>query len=241
MTTEQFGKQIKTKYPQYKDISDAELGKKMLTKYPQYNDMVKSDQTGQTVKPFLSGHPILKGISDFIGTTGLAKNAAVGVFLKFTPEGKDLMKRIETGDAKYSDLEGIIGGASDVGTKQTIGSAVKTAGTLTALGKAPATALGRVGVGVGVGGAIGAGGALEKGGTAKDVAVGGLVGAGIGGAVSGALEGVGALLRKVSGSNYVAKKVGGTYNKELQPPKKDIAKEIEMTLVDQYTPGHIQR
>ncbi|MFZ3074069.1 MAG: hypothetical protein WA093_03000 [Minisyncoccales bacterium] len=40
MTIDQFGQAIKRKYPQYRDIPDAELGKKMLAKYPQYSDMV---------------------------------------------------------------------------------------------------------------------------------------------------------------------------------------------------------
>ena len=40
MTIEQFGQSIKQKYPQYQDLSDAELGQKMLAKYPQYQDMI---------------------------------------------------------------------------------------------------------------------------------------------------------------------------------------------------------
>lgn len=50
MTTKEFGRSIKNKYPQYRDIDDEELGKKMLQKYPQYQDMI--DQ--QNVKPVAS-------------------------------------------------------------------------------------------------------------------------------------------------------------------------------------------
>jgi hypothetical protein len=35
---------IKSKYPQYQDMSDEELGQKMLAKYPEYKDIV----TGET-------------------------------------------------------------------------------------------------------------------------------------------------------------------------------------------------
>lgn len=40
-TLQQFGQSIKSKYPEYNDISDEELGTKMLSKYPQYADMVQ--------------------------------------------------------------------------------------------------------------------------------------------------------------------------------------------------------
>ena len=40
MTIEEFGQQIKSKYPQYNDLSDGDLGNKMLQKYPQYQDMI---------------------------------------------------------------------------------------------------------------------------------------------------------------------------------------------------------
>jgi len=49
MTIEQFGQSIKAKYPQYKDVPDAELGKSTLTKYPQYQDRVVS--SGETQPP----------------------------------------------------------------------------------------------------------------------------------------------------------------------------------------------
>lgn len=42
MTIEQFGQTIKQKYPQYADLSDADLGQKMLGKYPQYSDLVQA-------------------------------------------------------------------------------------------------------------------------------------------------------------------------------------------------------
>lgn len=46
-TVQQFGQTIKSKYPQYNDMSDEELGRKMLVKFPQYSDMVSSQPTDQ--------------------------------------------------------------------------------------------------------------------------------------------------------------------------------------------------
>lgn len=42
MTPEEFAKSIKSKYPQYAQIPDAELTQKMLAKYPQYRSQVTS-------------------------------------------------------------------------------------------------------------------------------------------------------------------------------------------------------
>jgi len=73
---------------------------------------------------------------------------------------------------------------------------------------------------------MGAGSAIEKeqpiGGVAKQT----LIGAGIGAVVSSLFEGIGALTRKISQSEYVQKRTGYTYNKELQPAKKDLAQDI---------------
>ena len=41
LTTEEFAKSIKAKYPQYKDIPDADLTQKIIAKYPQYKDAVR--------------------------------------------------------------------------------------------------------------------------------------------------------------------------------------------------------
>ena len=41
LTTQQFGAQIKTKYPQYAKFSDEEIGQKMVQKYPVYQNRIK--------------------------------------------------------------------------------------------------------------------------------------------------------------------------------------------------------
>lgn len=44
VTIEQFGQQIKLKYPQYSNLSDREIGEKVLAKYPEYQDRIKPDE-----------------------------------------------------------------------------------------------------------------------------------------------------------------------------------------------------
>jgi len=52
MNIEEFGRTIKTKYPQYSDKSDFEVGQKMLRKYPQYKNMITVEiPTGGAVNP----------------------------------------------------------------------------------------------------------------------------------------------------------------------------------------------
>jgi predicted YcjX-like family ATPase len=40
ISAEEFAKQLKTKYPQYKDVDDSKLVSQMIEKYPQYKDKV---------------------------------------------------------------------------------------------------------------------------------------------------------------------------------------------------------
>ena len=56
MTIEEFGQKIKAKYPEYQDITDADLGQKVLAKYPEYKDLINvAPGKGQQVsKDFLS-------------------------------------------------------------------------------------------------------------------------------------------------------------------------------------------
>lgn len=44
LTIEQFGQKVKSKYPQYKDVDDAELGRKVIEKYPEYKSQVSLEQ-----------------------------------------------------------------------------------------------------------------------------------------------------------------------------------------------------
>jgi len=225
MTIEEFGKQIKNKYPQYSDLPDSDLGQKMLSKYPQYQELLNQNNASEKTDTFLTGHSILRGISDFLGLTGLAKGASQAIFLNFTKEGKDIQKMMEEGKITPDEYDKILGGGLATGG-EVAGSGIKTATTILGMGKPATTALGRIGVGAGIGAGYGAGSAIEQekpiGGVAKQTATGAIIGAG----VSGLFEGVSALLRKISGSNYIQTKTGKTYTKELQPPKKEVAKDI---------------
>ena len=87
----------------------------------------------ETKDTFLEGHKVLKGISDFVGTTGLGRGIAQGIFLKFTNEGKNLLKLVEQGQLKEADVEKIIGKTAT--TKEILGSAAQTALTAVAFGK----------------------------------------------------------------------------------------------------------
>lgn len=142
MTLEEFGKSIKEKYPQYSALSDADLGKRMLEKYPQYSSLVNgataNPDTKKTADTFLAGHPVLKGISDFVGTTGLGKGLAQAIFLNFTNEGKDTLKMLEEGKITPEQFDDIVGGGIAT-PKEVIGSAAQTGLTVAALGKSPLT------------------------------------------------------------------------------------------------------
>lgn len=187
MTIEQFGQQIKTKYPEYQDLPDKEIGEKMITKYPQYQDMIdKIPIESEKTDTFLAGHPVLKGISDFVGTTGLGKGIAQGIFLKFTQEGKNVMKQFEEGKITQEEIEKIIGKTAT--TKEILGSAGQMATNIVIAGaKVPATILGKAAQFGGLS-ALGTGAkTLEKGGDIKEIAknafYGGLTGAAIGGTI----------------------------------------------------------
>lgn len=71
MTKEQFGQTIKQKYPEYNDLSDAELADKWVAKYPVYAD--KIDQPVQQVQ---QQDGIFKAIAKDIASTLLVRPAA---------------------------------------------------------------------------------------------------------------------------------------------------------------------
>lgn len=102
--------------------------------------------------------------------------------------------------------------------KQVAGESLSEISKIVSLGKPSGTAVGRIGVGTAVGATTGTAEALKKDEDVPNIVQSGLLSAGIGFALSGASEGVSKLFSKL-GKN--------TYNKELQPPKKEVTKEIE--------------
>ena len=73
-TIQQFGASIKTKYPQYNDLSDEDVGNKVLKKYPVYADRVDTKSTSSL--PTIQ-KPAKKGESSFSGNIlGIGKKKA---------------------------------------------------------------------------------------------------------------------------------------------------------------------
>lgn len=192
LTKEQFGQKIKAKYPQYENMADLEVAEKTLKKYPQYNDLISEEEVSGKVDTFLESQPILKGIADFVGVKGLAKGMAQGIFLKFTPEGKNLLNLVSQGQLKQEDVEKVIGKTAE--TSEILGSAAKTAltvGTLGGAGLAGGLAR-RVVTTAGLGAGFGVAEAIEAG-RPEEIPKTALTGAAIGAGISG----VGAGLRAV--------------------------------------------
>lgn len=50
MTLEEFGKQAKIKYPQYKNVPDADLAKRIIEKYPVYADRITEELATKNIK-----------------------------------------------------------------------------------------------------------------------------------------------------------------------------------------------
>lgn len=63
MNIEDFGKKIKSKYPEYNDMSDADIGSRMLQKYPEYKDVVGTNFQGKVESA--SQNPVMK-VVDFL-------------------------------------------------------------------------------------------------------------------------------------------------------------------------------
>lgn len=63
MNIEEFGKKIKSKYPEYNDMSDADIGSRMLNKYPEYKDVVGTNFQGKVESA--SQNPVMK-VVDFL-------------------------------------------------------------------------------------------------------------------------------------------------------------------------------
>lgn len=172
---------------------------------------------------------IASGVRATQGTFGLGKAT-----LQYMRGEKEQARRtiMETGAKTSQALDlGILGEyeAPDE-LREVIGTGLKAGTTLGFLGagsvvgttgRAVAT---RIGMGGVAGGLTGAGESIEEGGDVKSVAKSTMWGVGTGLAVAGAFEGLGFLLRKMHFMRNIGK---NTYNKELQPPRKELTNQIE--------------
>jgi hypothetical protein len=109
---------------------------------------------------------------------------------------------------------------------QMAATTLRTIATLAPVGKGLSVAQ-RIGVGGAQGLAYGASTPIEQGANATEVAKGAAIGGITGLGTSAILEGIGAGLRKFANSEKIQKRTASTYNKELQPPVKDVSADIQ--------------
>lgn len=116
----------------YADMNANDLVAKMIAKYPHgvtqagvpyvaYQDLGAAKGPTDT----FAGHPILKGISDFLGTTNLGKGITQAIYLNLDPQGRQLVQDMKDGKISYEDLSNAVGGL--VTPNQVAGSAMQTA------------------------------------------------------------------------------------------------------------------
>ena len=77
---------------------------------------------------FLSNHPIIKGVADATGVTGLGKGISQAIFFK-TKEGKEIQKLFDEGKISLDEYNKIIGGGVASGG-EIFGSGAQTAATI---------------------------------------------------------------------------------------------------------------
>ena len=152
---EEFGRKIKEKYPQYKDLDDAELGKKTLEKYPQYQNKIRTEPINTPSQNFSSEQPQQKPDGFF---KGLAK-AVVKPFAEVGTSAYNVGSSI--GKLAQGDVQGAsqaIGQSRNVpflgetkpaftGQETTGGAAKKIAGYGLEIGSTIAP-MGKVGLGI---------------------------------------------------------------------------------------------
>lgn len=111
MTIDEFGRSVKSKYPSYNNIDDAELGRKVLEKYPVYRDRV-NDSSPTTGSPQMPATPPQQQKGVLERAAGTVNNAYEGY--------KNL-----PGVKQVTDIAGMVVGAPSA----VIGGAVGAIGT----------------------------------------------------------------------------------------------------------------
>lgn len=210
MTLEQFGALIKQKYPVYAKYSDTEIGQRVLTKYPVYQDRIATTQP-QTQQPTEQPGFFSQLINDPYKTliakpatrfgqllgTGIAYGAdkILGTGDKYYNRALDVMQQ----DAQVPgiipgttvNIEGVKSGVA--GVKQVAGEGLKSASYLVPAGNIVSASRpilsGAVSGAVG-GGLYGTGQGLEDNKSTGDVIQEGLIGAGTGAVVGGAIAAI---------------------------------------------------
>ncbi|GAB1444337.1 hypothetical protein MASR2M39_31890 [Ignavibacteriales bacterium] len=109
MTIKDFGRQIKTKYPQYETFTDEEIGNKMLQKYPQYQKQISQPNKGILEKTSdVVGNALDKTNNMLFGSTSKAVGSLLGSAaesarnLAVSPEKQTTIFTDNTGMPKYT-------------------------------------------------------------------------------------------------------------------------------------------
>lgn len=212
LTLEQFGKTIKAKYPQYNDVSDAELGQRMISKYPQYKDMVsetpKKDLLSKATDIATTIFPGTRAIGESLGTAALN----IGKLVK--GENPDIPV----------DMSKTIGGYTSAGAQVAGFGGVGTVGTLAS----------RILTNLGLGAAIGGGAAMSEGEKAGGIAKG----AAITGAVGAALPIAGAGLKAIG--KQIEQLPARFVNSALSRSKAEVLNDIAKDKVDDFAKYVVQ-
>lgn len=224
-----------------------------------YPDSSIPSQPSLTQEP--KRKPLVRKVAEFAGLGGAieaGRNIQQGAFLRFTPEGKRLVKDVSTGQATTQDVESIIGEVKPTRKilKGLAGSTIQ-AGALAASGglAVPKTLIGRVGQYSKLGATVGLGRGIEEdrdiGQVAKGTILSGVLTGAFPVATTGIARGVGKVgIKRENVGEVIASILGNTIGKPPEVIKKAfqdpyrvataITKGTTPTEVRQQTIGDLQ-
>lgn len=188
------------------------VGEAVATKTKDYKEAAESQQNLDDLNVRL-GQTIIKNKALGRNTSHLEQQYKINTGRVFKPEE--------------------IASSLNKSVKEIAGEALGTFGTVLMGANPGGSVAARIGQGAALGGVSGAGGAMQEDKSTEDVLVSGIKGASIGAVISGAFEAIGAGLRGLSKTKGIQNKTANTYNKELEPPIKDLKKQIENTPIGQ--------
>jgi len=224
-------------FEQYKALRAKGLSEEQILKF---EDGVKPEIKKPEIKTGLSGVAQVIGESAALNTKDFqaSQKSAQDLgninlkLLKTIGENKKIGKDTSRLEQQYKINTGNEVNFNDIApsaqktNKGLAGDLLQTASYF-ALPLSAGSVAGRIGVGTAMGGITGAGSAMSKNKDTTDIVKQTLAGASVGAFISGTFEAIGAGLRAMSNSKGVLNKTANTYNKELQPGKKELISQIE--------------
>lgn len=216
MKLEEFAQKIKTKYPEYQAIPDAELGQKMLAKYPQYISQIDKQEVpkkdifqtiGSVINKVFPGKQVGEAIGTLAGA-GIAK-------LKGTYDNYDL-----SAPTPFQ-----VGGDVALGALNIAGAKLPIAGSV----------LGKTAQFGAIGGSAGGAKAISEGKTKEQVLIetgkGALIGAGTGLAMGG-------IEKVLTGVSKLAVKTADKIQTSvIKPSQADIKDGFSIDTIKKYNLG----